>query len=313
MPSEAAVEHAAVEQALPASPPAEAADVAVCLDCGAPRLGPYCQACGQHHPDGRLTLRTVLREFAERFLKLERGLVGTARRSVTDPGGLARAYVAGQRRRYVNPVSFLLIGSAVAVLLIPFYASPERLLNDPSMPQQTETQAAASFDLGVRMVGGDPSEISPEERERIIAESMERTNEFMPVYLTTVSQLYSVFAVVLAVAVAALFKLFFGGRERTYTFAETLVLGCYFAGAYTALTSVLASAMAPFAPLMVSTAGTSVFLVGGVAYAAVGFYGRSWGTAALGGLSGVLALVAYTASVVVIALPVVVVKMVMAG
>ena len=296
-------------------PSASAADedaaAEVCLDCGAPRLGDYCHACGQHHADDRLTIRSVWRDFAERYLKLERGLSATARRAVLDVGGLAQDYVRGQRRRYVNPVSFLLIGSAIAVLLIPLYASTERLLNDPRMSPETQTdQANLGIDIGARIFGEDPSKITPEERARIAAESAERMGEFVPAYLSTVSQLYSVFSVILALAFAGLLKLFFSGRPRTYTYVETLVLGLFFAGSYTALSAVVASAVAQVGGTVnVGLAATTALLIVGAAWAAAGFYGRTWGNAALGALSGLVAFVVYLVSVMVIALPVVVVKM----
>ena len=293
----------------PATPPEAAVssndvDHADCLDCGAPRLGEFCHRCGQYHLDDRLTVRVIWREFAERFLKLERGLFATARLAVLDPGRLGREYVEGRRRRYMNPVSFLLLGSALAVLLMPLYGSAERLMNDTSMPGQSRAAYSRSLDAGIRIAGGDPSELSSEERERLITESMKRQEQFMPEYLQTVSRLYSVFSVGLAVGLAVFLKLFFGGRPKTYTFAETLVLGCFFAGAYTALTSIVASALAPFAPIAVGTVVTTVLLIVGSAYAATGFYGRSWGTAALGAVSGICAFVVYILTVAVVALPV---------
>ena len=281
----------------PAPPPAGGAD---CLDCGAPRLGEFCHRCGQHHLNDRLTLRVIWRGFAERFLKLERGLLATARLAFLNPGRLAREYVGGRRRRYMNPVSFLLVGSAIAVLLMPLYGSPERLMGDASMPSQSQANIEASFDLGIRMAGGDPSELSAEEREQMVAEAMERNERFIPAYVETVAKLYSVFSVVLAFALAAFLRLFFSGRPKTYTFAETLVLGCFFAGAYAALTSVIASALAPFAPVLVGSVVTTVVLIAGSAYAATGFYARSWGAAALGAVSGVAAFVVYMVVVMVV-------------
>lgn len=297
-----------------APPPASAAvptDLDRCLDCGAERLGDYCHDCGQHHIDDRLTLRLVWREFAERFLKFERGLPVTAKLAVLDPGRLAREYVSGRRRRYVNPVSFLLIGSAIAVLLIPLYASAERLMNDPGLSMASpESGAAVGFDIGVRMGGGDPSAVSAEEREAILAQAAESQAEGLSAYLATVSQLYSVFSVVLALALAGFLKLFFSGRARSDTFAETLVLGLFFAGMYTALSAIVASAIAQVGgPLTVGMVATTLLLVVGAAWSAAGFYGRTWGNAALGALSGVAALAVYMVSVMVIALPVMIIKM----
>ena len=283
-----------------------------CLNCGAERLGAYCQRCGQHHLDDRLTLRVVWREFAERFLKLERGLLATLKLALLDPGALARRYVGGERRRFVNPISFLLIGSAIAVLMIPLYASQDRIVNDTSMPTvaQDSTARAAQFDLGVRLAGGDPSELSADERAEAIQRSVEAQEEFLPLYLSTMQQLYSVFSIVLALALAGWFKLFFAGRTPSYTFAETLVAGCYVAGIYLLLSATIASLLAPFAPILGGTIVSALLLLGLAALAARGFYERTAGAAALGALSGALALVAYMVTVVVVAIPVVIVKMI---
>ena len=306
-----------VELATPARPPAAVPSPPLddrptsCLNCGADRLGDYCQSCGQYHLDDRLTLRVVWREFAERFLKLERGLPATLRLALLDPGALARRYVGGERRRFVNPISFLLVGSAVAVLLIPLYASEERLMNDPSMVGMTQdtTAAEAQFDRALRLLGEDPAAVPPEEKREAIAKSMERQKEFMPLYLSTMQRLYSVFSIALALAIAGLFKLFFAGRDPTYTFAEALVAGCYVAGIYLLLSAGLASVMAPFFPIFAGTIASSILIVGLVALAARGFYERSASATALGALSGLLALVAYMVTVIVVALPIVIVSL----
>ena len=142
------------------------------------------------------------------------------------------------------------------------------------------------------------------------AEVAEMQEVFLPVYIETVSTLYSVFSVVLALALAGLLKLFFSGRPQRDTFAETLVLGLFFAGAYAALSSVVASVVAQAGgSVNLGLLATTALLVGGAAWAATGFYGRSWGNAALGALSGLLSFAVYTVGILVIALPVVFVKL----
>lgn len=118
------------------------------------------------------------------------------------------------------------------------------------------------------------------------------------------------FSVIQALAFAAFLKVFFGGRPRADTFAETLVLGLFFAGTYAALTAVVASAIALVGgPISVGQVATISLLIAGAAWAAAGFYGRTWGNAALGALSGVLALVVYIVSLMVISIPIMFVKM----
>ena len=99
----------------PASPEVAAPDA--CLNCGAERLGDYCHVCGQHHLEGRLTMRLLWSEFAQRLFKLERGFGRTFVGLSRSPGGLARSYVAGHRRPLVNPLSYFLLGTAASLFL----------------------------------------------------------------------------------------------------------------------------------------------------------------------------------------------------
>ena len=38
-----------------------------------------------------------------------------------DPGGFARRYIDGQRRRYVSPPTYLFFGAALTLLTFPLY------------------------------------------------------------------------------------------------------------------------------------------------------------------------------------------------
>jgi hypothetical protein len=87
------------------------ADAAECLNCGAVLHGAYCHECGQRHLS-RLRLRTLLRNFADAFLNvttLGGGLWATLRIGARNPGRLARRYVEGERQRFINPISYILI------------------------------------------------------------------------------------------------------------------------------------------------------------------------------------------------------------
>ncbi|MEM6328408.1 MAG: DUF3667 domain-containing protein [Bacteroidota bacterium] len=287
--------------------------LAVCPNCETPRLGDYCHACGQYHLDDRLTVRLLLREFARRFLKLEQGIVYTAWRSMVAPGHLAKEYVSGKRRRYVNPLSYLLIGAAIGVLLMPFYASERHMAALPDGPGDPASQMSTGLDIGMRMNGEDPSSLTEAERQEILARSEETMAEFLPLYLETMAQLNSVFTVALAFALAVLLKLLFSGRTQTYTLAETLVLGAYVSGAYSIVSAVTASLVALVANPAVASMATLVLFIGFTAYAASGFYRRTWGDAALGAVAGTGALAIYLVTVVVVSIPVVLFRMASAG
>ena len=92
---------------------------ASCQNCGAPLVGEYCYQCGQRHVP---TLRVLylVRRFLESALDLEdleRGVGQTLRRAARNPGRVARRYVDGERREFVNPLGYFLL-TATATFLV---------------------------------------------------------------------------------------------------------------------------------------------------------------------------------------------------
>lgn len=94
---------------------------ATCLDCGAPRLGAFCHACGQYHHDGPLHMRAIARDFLQRKLSLEGGLVRTFVDLSLRPGRVIRGYWEGQRQRYTNPVGYMLLSTGVYGWILPMW------------------------------------------------------------------------------------------------------------------------------------------------------------------------------------------------
>lgn len=124
-----------------------------CANCGADRLGEYCHDCGQHYLEGRLSGRLLWREFAQRFLKLERGLGRTMVGLTRSPGRVARDYISGRRRTYVNPISYFLIGTAATLLV--FDAEEMRVVMEEGLqafPFLSPDQGARFIELVVQSV-----------------------------------------------------------------------------------------------------------------------------------------------------------------
>lgn len=86
-----------------------------CPNCGAALTTPYCGQCGQRAIHGRLDLHEVWHDATHALLHADLGvvrlLVGLLRR----PGETYRAYFAGARRRFFNPVLFLLLVEGVYI------------------------------------------------------------------------------------------------------------------------------------------------------------------------------------------------------
>jgi hypothetical protein len=92
-----------------------------CPNCGAERRGPYCHQCGQHFLQLRLSARELAWIFVDRFLDWEQGVWPTFSEMITQPGTVIGRYLDGQRRRYLNPFSYLVICALL-------YASAQALL-----------------------------------------------------------------------------------------------------------------------------------------------------------------------------------------
>lgn len=272
----------------------------VCPNCGADRLGDWCQQCGQPYLDGRLTFRRLWREFAERFLKLERGLLGTFRQLCLRPGGVARDYVEGRRKRYVNPLSYLFLGAAVTLLILPL-ATQIRADGGTFGYSADELQQMTEF--GLLMRGQNLETRSPEEQ----AAFREVMEQVMPLYLDSLSETFqrlnSIFAFLYALLLAGLLKLFMSGAGRTFTYAETTVLALFATGHYYLLTPVLTLALLPTLGAWAYTAAAFVLFAVIVVWSVAGFYGRSIGRLALGFLAFTVSYAGYMIVVMATAAP----------
>ncbi|MCC5994895.1 MAG: DUF3667 domain-containing protein [Oceanicaulis sp.] len=91
----------------------------VCANCGAQLMGPVCHACGQH---ADLYKRPVWRLIADGVSDLF-ALDGRAARTVWEmmafPGRVTRAYLKGQRGRFIPPFRLYLIASLAFFLILP--------------------------------------------------------------------------------------------------------------------------------------------------------------------------------------------------
>ena len=80
-------------------------------------MGAFCHACGQRLGRGRFTLRGLAREAFERVFDTDFRLWRTLAGLTVRPGHVIRAYLDGQRRRYLNPFTYTLLGAALTLLV----------------------------------------------------------------------------------------------------------------------------------------------------------------------------------------------------
>jgi hypothetical protein len=89
-----------------------------CLNCGGAITvsQKFCPKCGQQTGLPRLTMRQLSRDFLQKLLHAEQGLLKLFRGLLLRPGPTAVEYVEGKRKTYFNPFGFLAICITLMVL-----------------------------------------------------------------------------------------------------------------------------------------------------------------------------------------------------
>jgi hypothetical protein len=108
-----------------------------CLNCdGAiPAAARFCPQCSQRTDTARLSLADMTRDLLHAFVNVERGPLVFAWALLTRPGGIAREYVEGRRRRYYGPFATLavLVGlTALALQLSGFQLLTQEVSTGPA-------------------------------------------------------------------------------------------------------------------------------------------------------------------------------------
>ena len=85
-----------------------------CLNCHypLPSFGQFCSHCGQKYTDGKITVRTLLKEFVDSVFNIDAKIFLTLR-DLFIPGKLTVAYFKGQQKRYMPPVRLFFVMSVI--------------------------------------------------------------------------------------------------------------------------------------------------------------------------------------------------------
>ncbi len=87
-----------------------------CLNCGKELTDKYCSGCGQKADTRRISFKNFIsQDILHGTFHIEKGMLFTARQSLTRPGKAALDYIAGKRKQYYNV--FLLILVTIGLIL----------------------------------------------------------------------------------------------------------------------------------------------------------------------------------------------------
>ena len=89
-----------------------------CKNCGSPLTGKFCQNCGQSAHIHKITVKHLLHEFFHALTHADKGFLFLMKELAVRPGLVALEYLDGKRKKYFNPLSFLVIASAIWALVV---------------------------------------------------------------------------------------------------------------------------------------------------------------------------------------------------
>ncbi len=102
----------------------EVSDGTACRNCGTALANPkpkYCAACGQETAEHPPTVWEFGHEFITHYVAIEGRLWHTLGLLFFKPGALTRRYLAGQKRRYVNPLRLYLTASILFFIVVKLF------------------------------------------------------------------------------------------------------------------------------------------------------------------------------------------------
>ena len=91
-----------------------------CRNCNEPINGNYCSNCGQPANPQRIDRHYIIHEIAD-ALFTHSGFLYTVKRIFTNPEENIKQYLAGNRSRYVKPVTFVVITALIYTLVSHFF------------------------------------------------------------------------------------------------------------------------------------------------------------------------------------------------
>lgn len=112
-----------------------------CLNCGAQVSNSYCSVCGQETRLHVPSAGEFIHEFVGHYVALEGRLWKTLRCLLFKPGFLTAEYIAGRRKRYVEPLRVYLTFSIIFFALLKLGGPPVVTLDESSAPSRTGTRA----------------------------------------------------------------------------------------------------------------------------------------------------------------------------
>lgn len=122
----------------------------ICANCNAVVETSFCPSCGQKSEVHRISVGHVLHEGFHSITHTDKGFLLLLKDLLRRPGFIAKEYIDGRRKKYFNPLSFLVISSALLAYFGNVTGYMDRLTQNPNRatremhPYWTEVMHIAS-------------------------------------------------------------------------------------------------------------------------------------------------------------------------
>lgn len=87
-----------------------------CVNCGTPADTTYCHSCGQKMEVKRVTFKNILGEFFSKWIGFDNQFARTIIDMAIKPGVVINSYLKGNRTKYIGPLGFLIIMTALLII-----------------------------------------------------------------------------------------------------------------------------------------------------------------------------------------------------
>jgi hypothetical protein len=117
-----------------------------CINCGASISNQFCSVCGQETRLHVASATEFIHEFVGHYVALEGRLWKTLRYLFTRPGFLTAEFIAGRRKRYVEPLRVYLTFSILFFAILKFGGPPLMIFDGvkPGQGDQARSEAVAA-------------------------------------------------------------------------------------------------------------------------------------------------------------------------
>ncbi|MBT8288380.1 MAG: DUF3667 domain-containing protein [Flavobacteriaceae bacterium] len=97
-----------------------------CKNCSHTYDGKFCPNCGQNsRANKKLVFSELVNDFFDNVFNVNKGLPYTFFNLIVNPGMVGRAYILGKRKRFTNPVRYLIIAVAIQAFIDYWFIHPE--------------------------------------------------------------------------------------------------------------------------------------------------------------------------------------------